>query len=810
MNPDFDSAPALRPPVPEPRRLVTMIVFALIILTPYWNIVLLHQSLVPSANCHPFDVPYRHLKMGGLSTSPTLNWNDLGGTWWMWEPAAKWLSKSLRGGTIPLWDPFIAGGIDAHVTVTNSQYFPPYLLLLLLGDTPLQRDLYYLLLLAVAGACCYRLARRWDLHRIASLVFTACFVWSGALTLNVNSIVGQATAMLPLMLLAADWLADRPNAFRIGASALILAGAALSSFLPVVAFGYLLASFLVAVRALMDSSQPGARWRGAAIRAGAFLASAALSIAAIAFLLIPVQLAAAASPVFNNWYRQTGLHYIRFDYLFSLVSPTVTYNSYWIHDARGDLFAQPWPGPNAAFYYAGLTPLFLLVMLRRGRTLRQRMALVFCATAAAFFLLKLLGIPPAQWAGHLPALRNIHFNPYACGALTLALSGLAALSVEGLLRSRPPANRIAAAAAALLAFFLLLINFALTHPLNSAADLPMLLRAAMHNILEAARLGLLAGALLVVFILRRRRISPAAAGWLILAVIGMELVPLAFHIRFERADVWSDPPGYVRLLQSDRSLFRIHSVNELALTPNVFEGLGLSAISARAPFTSSRYYDLIRTYYETRPTPYPLPAGLLPSARVIADLLNVKYLITTTGAGDEIRQLTQAGLEPAGGGGHFLIFRNPSVWPRAFIPQSFEVAASPAEALAATGRLNGPGHAVLEEKPSTAAASAQGVAEITGYQPNRVSIRTRSTTPGLLVLLDNAAPGWTAFVNQTPARILTANYAFRAVEIPAGTAQVEFRYRTPGLSAGLGVSGLSVLLSVLLMTPIGRRLWPAL
>ena len=75
------------------------------------------------------------------------------------------------------------------------------------------------------------------------------------------------------------------------------------------------------------------------------------------------------------------------------------------------------------------------------------------------------------------------------------------------------------------------------------------------------------------------------------------------------------------------------------------------------------------------------------------------------------------------------------------------------------------------------------------------------------MLLDNAAPGWTALVNGAPARILTADYAFRAVEVPAGSAQVDFRYTTPGLRAGLAITALSTLFCAFLMTPFIRRIY---
>jgi uncharacterized membrane protein YfhO len=62
-------------------------------------------------------------------------------------------------------------------------------------------------------------------------------------------------------------------------------------------------------------------------------------------------------------------------------------------------------------------------------------------------------------------------------------------------------------------------------------------------------------------------------------------------------------------------------------------------------------------------------------------------------------------------------------------------------------------------------------------------------------------------VNGTGAPILRADAAFRAVAVPAGTSTIEMRYRAPGLSTGLAISGFSLIgiAALFLVSPLKRR-----
>lgn len=80
-----------------------------------------------------------------------------------------------------------------------------------------------------------------------------------------------------------------------------------------------------------------------------------------------------------------------------------------------------------------------------------------------------------------------------------------------------------------------------------------------------------------------------------------------------------------------------------------------------------------------------------------------------------------------------------------------------------------------------------------------ISIQTSADTPGFLVLTDIWYPGWSATVDGVASEVLRANYAFRAVAIPAGQHRIEFHYRPVSFYLGLALAAFATLVVLVVL-----------
>jgi hypothetical protein len=79
----------------------------------------------------------------------------------------------------------------------------------------------------------------------------------------------------------------------------------------------------------------------------------------------------------------------------------------------------------------------------------------------------------------------------------------------------------------------------------------------------------------------------------------------------------------------------------------------------------------------------------------------------------------------------------------------------------------------------------EATAKIISYGNRAVTIHASLNDVGILVLADSYYPGWNAYVDGKPQKILRANLFFRAVVLSQGEHTVEFRYEPQSFTFGL-------------------------
>src|SRR5688572_153400 len=374
------------------------LLFVVVIVAAFPQVVFLGRSLVPSDNYNPLDfrpsvanyrpnfVPLEEWSRRGLEFYA--NFHDPGGGLWQAEPAHHFFRKAIFSGQFPFWDPHAGGGAPAFTNPTSEFLFPPQVLLSLAGATSLQKNLYILFLFWTAGYTTYWLLRLHGLSAPASFAGGTAFLFCGAIQqLGPSIFTGQVVACIPLLLLATRWFVMVPSWRRSGCLALVYAFVSLASFPPflVAGFGFSVWYLICAVLTIDRVN------RFLVLRR--YLVAILLSVVCAAAYYVPLIFTVSYTDYTTEWYRTAGVAVMPLKAILELFSPLIAAT-----EAR--IYTQPVLklSEYGHFYYVGVTVLLLAFMAGGRRAIGQSRPLVFCClTASALILLKMFGVPPVQW-----------------------------------------------------------------------------------------------------------------------------------------------------------------------------------------------------------------------------------------------------------------------------------------------------------------------------------------------------------------------------------------------------------------------------
>jgi hypothetical protein len=307
------------------------------------------------------------------------------------------------------------------------------------------------------------------------------------------------------------------------------------------------------------------------------------------------------------------------------------------------------------------------------------------------------------------------------------------------------------------------------------------------------------GGLAVLALAMTKKISVGLAAALIglITLVDLWLVDKKIGQTYPQQDTpdFLQPDGITEFFKTDDSIFRFYPAGEL-FGELRWSAQGYHSVGGYHAAKPRFYQDFIEaTGIQSRRGG--TTANDFPGHHII-DMLNAKYVMTFASLPDSEWVVRRQFQVNAGGAPRVLgVYENPTVLPRAYLVSEYEVQTDPVAAL--TRLRAGPAagfdphrRVMLTETPGvTSQADSTASAQIKQYEFHHIAVETKSQSQQILVLSDTFYPepaGWQAYIDDKPVKTYRANYCFRAVCVPAGVHQVEFRFHSGAFTLGLWTS----------------------
>jgi len=730
-------------------------------------------------------------------------------------PRLAYAIAALRQGALPLWATVTMAGTPLLANPQLGLLYPVNWPLLLLLPVGAALNYSAVLHVALAAGGMYLLARRWGLGAGGAMVAAFSFagnglfaarLWAGGLSL------AQAAAWLPVLLLAAERVRERPGWRSGGLLAATLTLSLLVGFYQPWYWGVLLVgSFLV----LMPGA-PRVRAQRLAVLVAALV---------LAGLLAAPQLLPAAELI--GWTTRVG----RLDWQFATAASLPPWHLVTL--VAPELFGSGagtyWPGPwwywHERTAYPGLLALALVPLGFRS----PRPAWVwFCTGTVGVALVLALGrFTPLYWLFYegVPGYASFRDPARHLLLVSLALAPLAGRGAERLCTGEGYRGVLGVLAAVLLGTAALALALPLGTQALAPAVVPWLaahgLWSAQAELLAPEAAGAvvvalaaracasatLAAALGFVAVVLSRRLRREAAARLLAAALFVDLALFSMrylHAPLSVAEGPFGPPAEqfaallghetIALLAAEPGLWRLAPLGrESVVAGNAGYLLGIPLAIGLDPLLPRRYAELAALINGSPVASFEHVALYFTDSRSpLWPLLNARYILEpeTLSPGEALLR--------------YRLREDPRALPRAFAVGRVVSVADEAAALAALRAPSfDPRTTVVIEAPAPvqgagAADAAVGTVEVRAYRPGAVRLAAHLATDGVVVLLEAWHPGWRVVVNGQPRALFPADLAFMAVPLPAGDYELEFVYDPGAWRLGLVLAGVGAALCAVL------------
>ncbi len=309
------------------------------------------------------------------------------------------------------------------------------------------------------------------------------------------------------------------------------------------------------------------------------------------------------------------------------------------------------------------------------------------------------------------------------------------------------------------------------------------------------------------------RVDARVVVGLVVALVAVDLLTMdaGFNPQIPLADATPPTPPALAYVQANRGHQRVSGTlgaTGVALQANLAERYALPDVGSYNFPKTSRWANLWSAYGQLTGDQNDWNPEL-PTSHEVLDAFAVKYVLPAPGT------VVPPWLKPVytQTPGEQPVLENATALPRAWVAYEWREAHGQLAAAAATARsttaelLRAP---ILEGVPTGAPSAVAGAptpAQFLRDEDEHVALAVDAARAGYLILEDSYYPGWEATVDGKPAKIVPANEAFRAVEVPAGRHRVDFRYHPASFWVGALISGAAALLGALCLALMVRSRW---
>jgi hypothetical protein len=767
--------------------------------------------------------PWRHAFVGADSGACIfLKNNTLLDTIMVLYPQDCFFNSMLKQGIMPLWDPYIFCGHPLQAAGFPSTVYPLRIVFHYLFSPLLARELLMFIHLFLAGLFAYFYLRSLHLSKFSALLGGTVWMLGGFSILYLQfEIVTMMAAHIPLALFFIERLAKTISWRYCGALALVVCSSVFVGHWQYVIYGLLIMGSYAAFRAFSFPRDPaqGSRAKCAFLLAFSLL----LGITAAAVQLLPSMelFSLGQRPVFSR-IELFSLSRFLPENLLTLFHPDILG-----HPSHQFFFTRI---RNGTMNYLELCPYMgiLPLVLALYGSLQKNRATLFFAILGFLSLLYAMGAPVVNLLYYvMPGFKSLT-PTRTIFIFTFCIAMLSAFGMDRLEREGMP-PRLIQVFLAFWSFFTFLLGAfcilmqsdqsflrgvlafyssgSLFMAPNYCADRGAFVVKIIESVLSHysffnayLMVPLLMGwSGLLIFVLNKRGLIKESGFKIALfLVIACDLLyfGMKFNCTCARQEVFPSCHGLSHLVGKSREPYRVAGLIRMAHP----DGLLPYEIQDVAGYASMfpRDYSRLMTALAGEPQSYlmnDLHDGRC-YRKPMADFLNVRYHYT-----DPLRTL-----EPARGNlvydADLRIYENKGYLERFFlVPQAIVEKDHQKVLDRMVSKEFDPVKGVyLEEEPeSRGSEKMEGKVEIVSYNPTHIKLKVRCSARAFIVNSDTYYPGWKAFIDGQKTRVYRANYCFRAISLPAGTHDVEFRFEPAAFRQGLVISIICIILCLVML-----------